>query len=75
DAPKRTVQKRTNSNFLILVKYCCLRLVHPCMMPYLKRAGRKSQAGADGSGFLLTDTVPHAPKPEYVHIGLANIGK
>ncbi len=45
------------------------------MMPYLKRAGRKSQAGADGSGFLLTDTVPHAPEPEYGHIGLANIGK
>lgn len=44
-------------------------------MPYLKRAGRKSQTRADGSGFLLTDTVPHAPEPEYGHIGLANIGK
>ena len=28
------------------------------MIPYLKRAGRKSQAGADGSGFLLTDKCP-----------------
>ena len=45
------------------------------MMPYLKRAGRKSQAGADSSGFPPTDTVPHAPKPEYGYIGLANIGK